>query len=798
MIDVATLGFNVDSSQLEKAVVALTKFDKAAKGVDETAGLMSKTMSRTAEIFAGAISAMNKGILAFMSAMKGVSKEQLSAAKEASGFADKIYKASKAQDGLAASVKKTTNSLQTETKAMKAQQTALLDLIRGYKLSDGSINPAYSMFNRNNMSSDAFNALVGKSNRGHTEAQQMSRFNTANIAAQFQDVAVTAAMGMNPLTIALQQGTQLASVLMLVEKPLKSLKEAFSSLISPVSLLTIGLVALVAAGLQMVDWTSVAVSILNGLASAMQFVSDHAEGFATVIIGLGTVLLGLAIPTVIGWFISLGAAIAGIKFADLLSKLETVKNKLIKFGRTAKKTLSGMMNKWVLLIAVILAVVEGITLFRDKIKTYLDGAAQFIAGFINGAVNSFIFLKNVIIETSDVVKAFVNDGLEGAQKKLTETADESFKKEWVKADTIKSGLDATVDVVADFGETINKTITNSVKGLSNTLEGAFGGLADKIKGSSEEAKKAAEELERLQEAWDKLQAGQKRKTKDKEFETTLVGMDPYEALYQKNVYDLTNKALEQGITLDKEKTRSIEDLSKGYVDATKNLDEVQDSLSRYNEKVALAKSVTKGFVSDMRNGLQSGESAWDSFANAAINAVDKIIDKLLDVAIDIGIDSLINMAPGIFGHTVNVTGQAGKIAANSGGQIKMTNASYTPNAKGGVYSNGIYTSPTFFAFANGGKFGVMGEAGPEAVMPLTRGPDGSLGVRANGACNNNPVVVNVINNSTAQARTEERQTSQGVEIDVLIDELVADKMSTVGSSSNSALRAFNNQSLIKR
>jgi phage-related minor tail protein len=36
-----------------------------------------------------------------------------------------------------------------------------------------------------------------------------------------------------------------------------------------------------------------------------------------------------------------------------------------------------------------------------------------------------------------------------------------------------------------------------------------------------------------------------------------------------------------------------------------------------------------------------------------------------------------------------------------------------------------------FAFAKGGA-GIMGEAGPEAIMPLTRAPDGSLGVRAVG------------------------------------------------------------------
>ncbi|HEJ1056627.1 TPA: phage tail tape measure protein [Pseudomonas putida] len=62
-----------------------------------------------------------------------------------------------------------------------------------------------------------------------------------------------------------------------------------------------------------------------------------------------------------------------------------------------------------------------------------------------------------------------------------------------------------------------------------------------------------------------------------------------------------------------------------------------------------------------------------------------------------------------------------------------------PNAKGGVYdspslsaySGGVYDSPQMFAFAKGA--GVFAEAGPEAILPLHRGPDGSLGVMAAGA-----------------------------------------------------------------
>ncbi|EAA1278286.1 phage tail tape measure protein, partial [Salmonella enterica subsp. enterica serovar Typhimurium] len=65
--------------------------------------------------------------------------------------------------------------------------------------------------------------------------------------------------------------------------------------------------------------------------------------------------------------------------------------------------------------------------------------------------------------------------------------------------------------------------------------------------------------------------------------------------------------------------------------------------------------------------------------------------------------------------------------------------SVIPNADGGVYrsaglsqySGSIVNRPTFFAFARGAA--VMGEAGPEAILPLRRGTDGKLGVVAAGS-----------------------------------------------------------------
>lgn len=76
------------------------------------------------------------------------------------------------------------------------------------------------------------------------------RFEAANIFAQFQDVGVTAAMGMSPLMIALQQGTQLSSVIGSMERPVAGILSAFRMMVSPVTLVTIGLTAAAAAAIQ--------------------------------------------------------------------------------------------------------------------------------------------------------------------------------------------------------------------------------------------------------------------------------------------------------------------------------------------------------------------------------------------------------------------------------------------------------------------------------------------------------------------------------------------------------------------
>lgn len=104
-------------------------------------------------------------------------------------------------------------------------------------------------------------------------------------------------------------------------------------------------------------------------------------------------------------------------------------------------------------------------------------------------------------------------------------------------------------------------------------------------------------------------------------------------------------------------------------------------------------------------------------------------------------------------------------------------------AKGGTFTNSVVKSPTMF------NMGLMGEAGPEAIMPLRRGSDGSLGIAASGGSGGN-VSVQVINNSNAQATTNETVDSKGNrKIEVLIGDMTAGEISRSGSASQKSIRS---------
>lgn len=123
--------------------------------------------------------------------------------------------------------------------------------------------------------------------------------------------------------------------------------------------------------------------------------------------------------------------------------------------------------------------------------------------------------------------------------------------------------------------------------------------------------------------------------------------------------------------------------------------------------------------------------------------------------------------PATFNALMTLTGGTGLA---KGGAFESGIMKY---AKGGMFTNSVVSEPTLFKFAKG--TGLMGEAGPEAIMPLRRDGDGNLGVMATQQGTNVEVVVNNFSSEKAEAR--ETVDSRGNrKIEVIVGEMVAGEL----------------------
>ncbi|EFI63722.1 MULTISPECIES: phage tail tape measure protein [Comamonas] len=151
-----------------------------------------------------------------------------------------------------------------------------------------------------------------------------------------------------------------------------------------------------------------------------------------------------------------------------------------------------------------------------------------------------------------------------------------------------------------------------------------------------------------------------------------------------------------------------------------------------------ASNVAQQTADAFTNAFKGMEDALVSFAMTGKldfkNLANSIIADLLRIQIRAQMSGLFGNLLGAIGIGGAKVGNAGWGDYSSAGLAAAFGA--VPNAKGGVYDsfslsayrNQIHDTPQLFAFAKGA--GVFGEAGPEAVMPLTRSADGNLGVRA--------------------------------------------------------------------
>jgi len=154
----------------------------------------------------------------------------------------------------------------------------------------------------------------------------------------------------------------------------------------------------------------------------------------------------------------------------------------------------------------------------------------------------------------------------------------------------------------------------------------------------------------------------------------------------------------------------------------------------------------------------SGKASFADFTKSILADMARIATRQASSAL---LGSLVGAAASYFGGSAAgggnglAAGSAGAASSNLGASAAGYSNTYFPQANGGAWSGGvqlfadggaftnsIVSKPTAFGMANG-KTGVMGEAGEEAIMPLTRTSSGKLGVMAMGGSGSGGTQINV-------------------------------------------------------
>lgn len=179
--------------------------------------------------------------------------------------------------------------------------------------------------------------------------------------------------------------------------------------------------------------------------------------------------------------------------------------------------------------------------------------------------------------------------------------------------------------------------------------------------------------------------------------------------------------------------------------------------SSFQKGVNVSQDATSAMKAGFDNFFDHTSDGFMDLANLAtkvMNAISRsIIENLISKPLAAGLGSFVTglLGAGSSGGTQSFINEA-MLAGSAHGNVFADASGLVP------YRNTVVSKPTVFRFAHG--IGLMGEAGQEAIMPLTRTKSGDLGVRMEGTPAPSLKVSLVVNNNTGQPVTARQETAQ--------------------------------------
>lgn len=230
-------------------------------------------------------------------------------------------------------------------------------------------------------------------------------------------------------------------------------------------------------------------------------------------------------------------------------------------------------------------------------------------------------------------------------------------------------------------------------------------------------------------------------------------------------------ALQQSIKAERD--RYGNDWIGGIEDGARRF---MDSAGTMRDQFANMTESTIGSLTDgMAQFAATGKLNFREMTVAILQDLAKIYIRMAMMKLVSGIVGSFGGGYGSFGAGSSGFGSGMSSMGMSAGLTLQANGGAWQNgvqffANGGVFTNQIVGQPTMFA--HGGGFCVMGEAGPEAIMPLTRAPNGKLGVVAHGSggggVQNNVNITVTVNQRQSESDTQ-ADSDQGRQVAKLLD-----------------------------